>query len=66
VSLRNRPAALLNDPGVREYFCLLEIARSQVANDPAVADKERCARAMVDAYYRGQLDRERIARLVAA
>jgi hypothetical protein len=63
---RNRPSALLNDPGVREYFALLEIARSQIADDPAVADKERCARGMVDAYYRGQLDREQIARAVAA
>jgi hypothetical protein len=58
---RNRPSALLNDPNVREYFALLEIARSKVANDPAVGDKERCARGMVEAYYRGQGDRERLA-----
>lgn len=58
---RNRPSALLNDPGVREYFALLEIARAQVADDPAIVDKERCARGMVEAYYHGQLDRERLA-----
>jgi len=58
---RNRPSVLLNDPGAREYFALLRIAHSQIADDPEVTDKERCARAMVEAYYRGQLDRERLA-----
>lgn len=57
----NRPQAILNDPEVREYFALLEIARSQVADDPAIADKERCARAMVESYYNGRCDRERLA-----
>jgi hypothetical protein len=65
MSLRNRPSAILNDPGVREYFALIEIARSQVAHDSAIVDKERCARSMVDAYYQGQLDREQVARLAA-
>lgn len=63
---RNRPQAILYDPGVREFYALLEIARQRVADDLSATDKEKTARAMVEAYYRGQLDRERLASQVAA
>ena len=59
----HRPSTILNDPNVREYAALLEIARRQVASGPAVADPERTARAMVESYYRGRFDRERIDRI---
>ena len=58
-----RPSTILNDPEVREYAALLEIARDRVTTDPAVAEPERTARSMVEAYYRGRLDRERLDRI---
>lgn len=56
----NRPQSILNSAEVREYYGLLEIARRQVAGDRAITDKERTARAMVEAYFRGRLDHRRI------
>lgn len=56
----NRPQSILNNAEVREYYGLLAIARRQVGGDKAIADKERTARAMVEAYFRGRLDHQRI------
>jgi hypothetical protein len=63
---RNRPTAILTDASVREFFALLAVARLQAERDPAVTDPDATARAMVEAYYQGQLDRERIQRELAA
>ncbi len=62
----NRPQSILNSAEVREFYGLLAIARRQVARDRRVADKERAARAMVEAYFRGRLDHQRIHGTVAA
>lgn len=61
MSARNRPTAILNDPSVREFFALLDIARRKVARNEFITDKESAARSMVEAYYRGGCDRERLA-----
>ena len=50
---------------VAEYMSLLETARQWVADDDDITDKEGCARRMVESFYRGRLDRERIDRELA-
>lgn len=50
---------------VAEYMDLYRTAMSRIARDRKVIDKDRCARSMVEAYYRGRYDRERIDREMA-
>jgi hypothetical protein len=47
---------------LEEYRLLLGIAHELIDNDPAIADKDRTARRMVEAHFRGQLERERLTR----
>ena len=54
--MNTRAQAILSDPGVREFYALLEIAKRQTGGD------EKLARRMLEAYYRGQCDRERLDR----
>jgi hypothetical protein len=55
----------MNNNEVVEYINLLETARQWVADDDSITDKEGCARRMVEAYFRGRLDRERIDAIIA-
>lgn len=50
---------------VVEYTLLLGIARELIRDDPAITDKDATARRMVEAHFRGQLDRERLERVAA-
>jgi|GEM_PF-6955563 len=43
---------------IAEYAALYQTALSWVAGDDEITDKARCARSMVEAHYRGRLDRE--------
>jgi len=47
---------------VVEYTLLLGVARGLIQDNPAIADKDACARRMVEAHFRGQLERERLDR----
>lgn len=45
---------------VVEFTLLLGIARELVRDDPKITDKDATARRMVEAHFRGQMDRERL------
>jgi hypothetical protein len=47
---------------LEEYRLLLGIAHELIDDDPAITDKDRTARRMVEAHFRGQLERERLTR----
>lgn len=52
---------------LNEYRDLYETALSRIADEDDIEDKPGCARRMVEAYYRGRMDRERIeARMAVA
>lgn len=56
---KRTPATTLNSPELREFYALLELAERQCGNKVT-------ARKMVEAYYSGQLDRERIDHEIAS